>query len=126
MRVRASSMMSWKRRSSRLGACSGIALLLFFRRNQVERVNECAGVFRCAYAVRDVDVQAGRVVQIRSDGDVKHVDAWLPHGERVIDVIARQAPGRVVVRGEDEVVDLTAEVGPHAPLALGRAEDDAY
>src|SRR4051794_5908417 len=126
MRVRASSMMSWNRRSSRLGAVSGIALLLFFRRNQIERVDERAGVFGRSHAIGEADIHAAGYVQVGADRDVQHVDARLPHSERVIDVVARQAPGRLVVRSEDEVVDLTAEVWTHAPLALGGAEDDAY
>src|SRR3954447_24690020 len=90
----ASSTRSWKRRSSRFGAGSGMSGLVVgergagreggrpLLRDQVEGEDEVARVVRQARRVADVDQERRRVVGVRRDDDVLDVDARLPALER--------------------------------------------
>src|SRR3954453_8060968 len=68
----ASSTSSWKRRSSRFGAGSGMST---FFGNHVEREHEVAGVVRASAGVNDVDIQERPVGVVDRDLDADDVDA---------------------------------------------------
>src|SRR5262245_9271517 len=118
----ASSTRSWKRRSSRFGTGSAIGLAFFG--DNVEREHEVARVVVAAQLVADVDEQDALVDAVEVDQDVVQVDARLPALQRQPHLVG-QLTGRLAVgRGEDQVVDGAAELGPHGPLARSGAEDE--
>src|SRR4030095_12221073 len=72
----------------------------------------------------DADVEAVRLRLRRLGLDVDLGDAGLPLAQGLLAVVDGQRGGGRVVGGEDELVDVAAEVESLDPLARRGAEDD--
>src|SRR5215467_13149416 len=100
--------MSWNRRSSRLTVGRGIDYLLPW--NPVEGKHEGPLIIRRFDFIVDLDQQTSFVVGIRIGVDLANLDPRLPHPERFLDVVGREAGGGRIVRSEHQLVNLAAEL----------------
>src|SRR6266550_1977198 len=119
----ASSTRSWKRRSSRFGAGSTMGSGL--RGDHIEGKDEVARVVGPADHVLDVDVDRGGLLGVDRDVDALDVDPGLPPFQGALHLVGDAPGGAPGHRGEHEVVDRTAELRAHRPLAVRGPEDEA-
>src|SRR5690349_10261870 len=119
----ASSTRSWKRRSSRFGTGSAI-VSSSLAGDHVEREHEVVLAVGGLEPVVDVDVEDRLVVGRLEHVDLLDVHAVLPHRHGPRDLGRDRRGGHRVRRGEHEVVDAAAELGPHRALARARRDDE--
>src|SRR4051812_38649823 len=117
----ASSTMSWKRRSSRVGVGRGISSLLG---DHVKGEDKVASVVRRPDRIGQGDQHSRGVAGVRADGHALEVDARLPPPHRLADGLDHQAERVRLDGGEQVVPDPAAELGAHHPFSWGRAQDD--
>ena len=62
--------------------------------------------------------------RVGTDGNVAHLDAWLPPAQGFADEALGEAESIGVDRREDELVDAAAELRAHHALSQARAKDE--